>query len=136
MFLHKIAETVVSAQCAELQRLPKGMFRHFHDCRNGCFGTCAETVFGRNIRLPSHRGATQRHGSATYSITRYTCFAVDVMFSKTRAFRHTREGNLRGERLDHRRDVSHSSSKMGYRIVFGWLGVNKYVSGKPLALKN
>ena len=40
-------------------------------------------------------------------------------------------GNLCGERLDHRRDVI-----LRLRcIVFGWLGVKKYFSGKLLALQ-
>ena len=43
--------------------------------------------------------------------------------------------NLRGERLDHRRDVI-LRLRWGKRIEFGWLGVKKYFSGKPLALKN
>ena len=52
-FRHKIAETDVSAHSDRIQRLQKRMFRHFHDCRNGCFGTMC-----RNCFWPKHPAPT------------------------------------------------------------------------------
>ena len=56
MFRHKIAETDVSAYSDRIQRLPKRMFRHFHDCRNGCFDTMCRNCFWPKHPAPLGNG--------------------------------------------------------------------------------